>query len=282
MGEFVQVSLEQLTGSQSESEKQQGHSIARVTLARPELHNAFNEAMIAELREAFAGFGKNSDVRAVILSGEGKSFCAGADLNWMKKMVDYSFEQNVDDAHALAAMLKTIYNCPKPVIARVHGPAFGGGVGLIAACDMAVSVESASFCLSEVKLGLLPAVISPFVIKKIGQSAAQRYFLTAERFAAAEALRIGLISEVVPDTDALDAKIVNLVESLAANGPEAVTHCKVLIEKIGNCDWERAVDITTKMIADRRISREGQEGMKAFLEKRPPSWTQTHTPVTKG
>ncbi len=277
MGEFVRVSLEQLAG-----EGQTGVSIARVTLARPELHNAFNETMIEELREAFAGFGKHSDVRAVILSGEGKSFCAGADLNWMKKMVDYSFEQNVEDAHDLAAMLRTIYHCPKPVIARVHGAAFGGGVGLIAACDIAVSVENAAFCLSEVKLGLLPAVISPFVMKKIGQSAAQRYFLTAEKFEAAEALRIGLVSEVAPDVEALDDRIARIVEALAANGPEAVTQCKVLIEKIGNCDWDRAVDITTKMIADRRVSREGQEGMKAFLEKRPPYWMQPNAPATKG
>jgi methylglutaconyl-CoA hydratase len=272
MGEFVQVTTESI----------QGASIARVTLSRPDLHNAFNEVMISELQEIFARFNKNSEVRAVILQGEGKSFCAGADLNWMKKMVDYTFEQNVEDAHALARMLKTIHDCPKPVIARVHGAAFGGGVGLIAACDMAVSVESATFCLSEVKLGLLPAVISPFVLKKIGTTHAHRYFLTAERFSAAEALRIGLISESAPSEEAMDGYIARMIEALLANGPEAVSQCKVLIEQVCHFEWDRAVDITTKMIAERRISKEGQEGMKSFLEKRPPYWVQGNAPVAKG
>lgn len=249
------------------------NGVAKVTLSRSELHNAFNEVMIRELNEAFASFNKDPEVRVVLLQGEGKSFCAGADLNWMKKMVDYTFEQNVEDAQALAKMLRKIYDCPKPVIARIHGPAFGGGVGLIAACDIAVSTETATFCLSEVKLGLLPAVISPFVLKKIGESAARRYFLTAERFSAQEALRIGLICEVVPDEAALDAKIESLLSALKANGPESISHCKVLIEKVTHFDWDRAIDITTKMIAERRASGEGQEGMRAFLEKKPPSWT---------
>lgn len=272
MGDFVQVSLEYRTDG----------TIANVTLTRPDLHNAFNETMIEELRSAFVGFDKHSNVRAVVLSGEGKSFCAGADLNWMKKMVDYTFEQNVEDAHALSRMLSIIAHCPKPVIARIHGAAFGGGVGLIAACDIAVAVESATFCLSEVKLGLLPAVISPFVLKKIGQSNAQRYFMTAERFTAAEAQRIGLVSEVVSDTEALDSTIDGLLSALLANGPEAVSQCKVLIEQVFHTDWDRAVDITTKMIAERRISKEGQEGMKAFLEKRPPNWAQANPSTVKG
>jgi methylglutaconyl-CoA hydratase len=271
MGEFIQVV----------TENSRGGTVAKVTINRPELHNAFNEVMIAELQEAFASFNKTSEVRVVVLQTEGKSFCAGADLNWMKKMVDYTFEQNVDDAHVLAKMLKTIHDCPKPVIARVHGAAFGGGVGLIAACDMAIAVESATFCLSEVKLGLLPAVISPFVLKKIGSTHARRYFLTAERFTAAEAFRIGLISETVADVDALDAKIDGLIDVLMANGPEAVSQCKVLIEQVTHFGWDRAVDITTKMIADRRISKEGQEGMKSFLEKRQPTWDH-HLPATKG
>lgn len=266
MGEFVQIAID--------------GPVARVTLSRPELHNAFNEVMIGELHEAFTTLGKDNKVRAVILSGEGKSFCAGADLNWMKKMVDYTFEENVQDAHTLSAMLKAIHDCPKPVIARVHGAAFGGGVGLIAACDMAFSVEAASFCLSEVKLGLLPAVISPFVIKKIGQGHARRYFLTAERFKAAEARHIGLISDTVPDEATLDTVINDVVTAIVGNGPEAVSHCKVLIEKVCHFDWERAVDITTKMIAERRASAEGQEGMKAFLEKRQPGWLNSGTPVS--
>lgn len=268
MAEFVKTSVEGRVG--------------RVVLSRSDLHNAFNEQMIAELREAFITLGKNHEIRAVVLSAEGKSFCAGADLNWMKKMIDYTFEENVNDAHALSAMLKVIHDCPKPVIARVHGAAFGGGVGLIAACDMAVAVESASFCLSEVKLGLLPAVISPFVLKKIGPGHARRYFVTAERFSAAEALRIGLISEVVADEPALDTGVSKLVDALCANGPEAVTECKVLIQQVWPFDWDRAVDITTKMIAERRASAEGQEGMRSFLEKRSPNWQQANEPAVKG
>jgi methylglutaconyl-CoA hydratase len=257
-------------------------TIARVTLSRPELHNAFNEVMIQELQAAFAGFTRQFPVRAVVLQADSKSFCAGADLNWMKKMVDYTFEQNVEDAHVLATMLRTIHDCPKPVIARVHGAAFGGGVGLVAACDMAVALDSATFCLSEVKLGLLPAVISPFVLKKIGSGSAHRYFLTAERFSAAEALRVGLIHEVAPDVESLDARIDALVDALLVNGPESVAQCKVLIEQVCHLEWDRAVDITTKMIAERRSSREGQEGMKAFLEKRPPSWVKSGSPAGKG
>lgn len=272
MGEFIQVA----------TEDRHGALVGIVTLRRPELHNAFNEVMITELQEAFAGFNKQSEVRAVILQGDGKSFCAGADLNWMKKMVDYTFEQNVDDAHALSRMLSTIAHCPKPVIARVHGAAFGGGVGLIAACDMAIAVESATFCLSEVKLGLLPAVISPFVLRKMTQASAQRYFITAERFSATEAKRVGLISDMVPDAQALDTTIDSLLAAIMANGPEAVSQCKVLIEQMFHTDWDRAVDITTKMIAERRISREGQEGMKAFLEKRSPAWMPEQPTPVKG
>lgn len=264
MGEFVRIDTVQRGGA----------TVAHVVLNRPELHNAFNEVMIQELREAFTNLNRQAEVRVVVLRGEGKSFCAGADLNWMQKMVNYTFEENVQDAHALARMLKTIHDCNKPVIARVHGAAFGGGVGLLSACDMVVATEAATFCLSEVKLGLLPAVISPFVLKKIGPSAAHRYFLTAERFQASEALRLGLLSDVQPDIDALDASVDRLVDAIIQNGPEAVSYCKVLIEQVHHFDWERAVDITTKMIAERRASKEGQEGMRAFLEKRPPLWLE--------
>lgn len=270
MGEFIHVALESRTGG----------IVAKVALNRPELHNTFNEFMIRELEEAFSSFNRHPDVRAVVLSAEGKSFCAGADLNWMQKMVDYTFAENIQDAHALAKMLRVIHNCSKPVIARVHGAAFGGGVGLIAACDMAVSLDSATFCLSEVKLGLLPAVISPFVLKKIGQAAAHRYFLTAERFSATEAHRLGLVSSVVSDVEALDSGIETLLDAIIANGPEAVSHCKVLIEQVCRFDWDRAVDITTKMIAERRASTEGQEGMHSFLEKRPPNWLKQSEAAT--
>lgn len=256
----------------------QAGPVAWVTLNRPDLHNAFNEAMIQGLHEAFTALGKEVSVRAIVLAAEGKSFCAGADLNWMKKMVDYTFEENVADAKALAEMLAAIRDCPKPVIARVHGAAFGGGVGLVSACDMAVAVDKATFCLSEVKLGLLPAVISPFVVEKIGLSGARRYALTAERFSAAEALRLGLLSQVVESEEVLNAAIQTLTEAIVANGPEAVAHCKTLLRGVAQAnDWPSARDLTTRMIAERRASAEGQEGMKAFLEKRSPAWNQEAT-----
>ena len=256
--------------------------VATVTLNRPDLHNAFNEVVIKELAEAFTTLGHDDSVRAILLAGEGKSFCAGADLNWMKKMVDYTFDENVQDARALSDMLKVIHDCPRPVIARVHGAAFGGGVGLIAACDIAVATEAASFSLSEVKLGLLPAVISPFVVRKIGMSASRRYCLTAERFKAAEALRIGLVTEVVSDVVSLDEAVTRITDAIKANGPQAVAICKTLLEKVELFDWGHAVDISTKMIAERRASTEGQEGMKAFLEKRPASWMADAAPAGKG
>lgn len=268
MAEFLEVHIE--------------NAVARVTLNRPDLHNAFNDGMIAELNACFTELGGNTDVRAIVLAGAGKSFCAGADLNWMKKMVDYTFDENVQDAQALSEMLKTIQDCPKPVIARVHGAAFGGGVGLIAACDIAVAVDYAIFSLSEVKLGLLPAVISPFVVRRIGLSASRRYCLTAERFKAAEALRIGLLSEVVATEVELDACIEGIVEAIKANGPQAVSFCKTLLERVCPYDWDSAVDLTTKMIAERRASAEGQEGMKAFLEKRSPAWVSATAPAGKG
>jgi methylglutaconyl-CoA hydratase len=246
-------------------------SIVQITIIRPDLHNAFNEVVIEEVTAAFKSLGERDDVRVIVLAGEGKSFCAGADLHWMKRMVDYSFEENVADAMLMCNMLRAIHDCPKPTIARVHGAAFGGGVGLTAACDMAVATESATFCLSEVKLGIIPAVISPFVLEKVG-SAARRYCLTAERFKGLEAKRIGLVSDTVPDEAALDPWIDDVAKSILANGPEAVAAAKVMIREVRAFDWDRAARITTEQIAKRRISSEGQEGMKAFLEKRPPNW----------
>lgn len=249
-----------------------GDSLACVTLARPDLHNAFNDDMMRELTAAFERLGADRAVRVIVLAGEGKSFCAGADINWMKRMVGYSFEENVADAKVLSRMLRTIRECPKPVIARVHGATYGGGVGLVAACDMAVASKNASFCLSEVKLGILPAVISPFVLEKIGPGAARRYALTAEVFDAAEAKRLGLVSDVVDTPEQLDEWTARVGQALTANGPQAMAHCKKILSEVAGVMWDRVEDITTKKISELRVSPEGQEGLKAFLEKRKPNW----------
>ena len=246
--------------------------VATVTLDRPDVHNAFNEAVIKELTDAFLDLGDRGEVRAIILAADGRSFCAGADIHWMKRMVDYSMEENIADATSMADMLLAIRMCPRPVIARVHGAAIGGGVGLVAACDMAVAVRSAVFCLSEVRLGIIPAVISPYVLEKIGPAAARRYALTAERFAAAEARRIGLVAEIADHAADLDPIIDRLCRHLADNGPEALAHCKRLFSDGVGIDWKQATERTTRLIAERRVSPEGQEGLRAFLEKRPPAW----------
>ena len=258
MAEFVRQSIER--------------GMATVSLCRAELHNAFNEVVIAELTEAFRAFGGDDNVRVVLLASEGKSFCAGADIHWMKRMVDYSFEENVADANAMANMLRAIRDCPKPVIARVHGACIGGGVGLAAACDVAVALESAVFCLSEVKLGILPAVISPYVLEKIGPGQARRYALTAERFDAAEARRIGLVSETAATVEALDEWIAQFTKTLMGNGPLAMTACKQTLTEVSGFAWDAAQALTTRRIAEQRVSPEGQEGLKAFLEKRKPNW----------
>lgn len=248
-------------------------AVGTITISRPEVHNAFDEVVIEELTSAFTDMGASSDVRAIILRSEGKSFCAGADVHWMKRMVAYSYDENIADARAMAVMLRTIHDCPKPVIARVHGACIGGGVGLMAACDIAVAIESAVFSLSEVKLGIVPAVISPYVMEKIGSGAMHRYALTAERFDANEAKRLGLASDVVSDVDALDEWINRTLRRILRNGPEAVSACKAILRDVHACDWDRATDLTTAAIAERRVSAEGQEGLKAFLEKREPDWT---------
>lgn len=249
-------------------------SRATLTLARPEVHNAFNPEMVCELTTAVEELGQNPAVRVVVLAAEGKSFCAGADLQSMRSVLRLSWEENVLDALELGEMLEAVRSCPKPVIARVHGSAFGGGVGLISACDLAVGVDTVQLCFSEAKLGLIPAVISPYVIARIGSSAARRYFLTAERISAAASLRLGLLSEVVSSIAELDAQIDRWSEQLAANGPEALAACKQLIEDVTGVDWDARMRRTAELIAARRVSAEGQEGMLAFLEKRPPRWTQ--------
>ena len=246
--------------------------VGTVTLTRPALHNAFNEVVIEALTRVFDEFGRDAGVRAIVLAAEGKSFCAGADIHWMKRMVDYSLEENIADATAMATMLRTIRECPKPVIARIHGAAIGGGVGLVAACDMAVAVSSAVFSLSEVKLGILPAVISPYVMEKIGPGHLRRYGLTAERFDATEARRIGLISEVVDTVEEMDAWVRRICDALLANGLEAVAACKTVLREVQPLDWDAKQRLTVERIAERRVSGEGQEGLKAFLEKRRPNW----------
>jgi methylglutaconyl-CoA hydratase len=246
--------------------------IATATLARPDLLNAFNEVMIAEMTETFREIGQREDVRVVILTGEGKSFCAGGDINWMRKTVNYSPEENLQDANAMATMLRTIRECPKPVIARLHGNVFGGGVGLTAASDIAVAVESAVFCLSEVKLGIVPAVISPFVMEKIGPGQMRRYGLTAERFAAAEARRIGLVHEIFPSEADMDRWIEQTCELLKANGPKALGVAKRILSEVAGVPWDQVRAKTTRTIAEVRASPEGQEGLRAFLEKRKPNW----------
>jgi methylglutaconyl-CoA hydratase len=235
-------------------------SVLRVTLARPDRRNAFDAALIAELREAFSDVG---DARAVVLAGEGESFCAGADVDWMRASIELSYEENVQDARRLRQLLETIDQCPAPVIARVHGHALGGGCGLVACSDIAVAETGTAFAFSEVKLGIVPAVISPFALAKIGPSAARRYFVTGERFDAEVAVRIGLVNEVADDAD---AAVEGLLKELGSAGPEASRHAKRLV-------LERPEGLATeRRIAERRTSDEGQEGLRAFLDKRKADW----------
>jgi methylglutaconyl-CoA hydratase len=244
-----------------------------VTLNRPERHNAFDDVVIAELSEALLSMASDPAVRVVVISSIGKSFCAGADLDWMRRAAAYDFERNRSDAGELAKMLRRIAECPKPVIARVQGPAYGGGVGVIAACDIAVATFEARFALTEVKLGLIPAVIGPHVLAAIGERYARRYMLTAETFSAAEAYRIGLIHEMVVDEAALDEAVGEWVEAIMKNGPQALAEAKMLIRAIAGRPFSAAlIEDTVERIARVRVSPEGQEGLAAFLEKRRPRW----------
>jgi methylglutaconyl-CoA hydratase len=246
--------------------------VARVTLNRPEVRNAFNEGLIAELTAAFTELGARPDLRAIVLAAEGKAFCAGADLNWMKAMSGYSWDENHADAAKLADMLWAIYSCPVPVIARVQGDVYAGGVGLVACADIVVAADTAGFCLSEAKLGLMPATIGPYVVKALGEQASRRYFVTAERFSAAEAQRLGLVNEVVA-ADALDAKVDGLVAAITANGPAAARACKQLVKDVAGREITPALrDDTARRIADIRASDEGREGVQSFLTKRKPNW----------
>ena len=247
-------------------------AIATVTLNRPEVRNAFNDEVILEVTAAFKDLGARDDVRCIVLAANGTAFCAGADLNWMRSMADYTREQNLEDAGRLAEMMRTVYECPKPTIARIQGDVYAGGIGLAATCDIAVAADTAGFCLSEVKLGLLPSTISPYVIRAMGARAAHRYFLTAERFTAAEALRIGFVHEVVA-VDALDAKVAELAQALCNAGPAAVKACKKLVQDVAGHDiTPELVAMTVGSIADVRVSPEGREGLQSFLNKRKPNW----------
>jgi len=248
------------------------NGVARITLDRPEVRNAFDDALIEHLHETLVSLGEDDSVRAVVLAGNGPAFCAGADLNWMKRMAAYSYEENLADARALAEMLSALDRMEKPTIARVHGPAFAGGTGLVAACDIAVGSPEAKFCFSEAKLGLSPATIGPYVLRAIGERAARRYFLTAEVFDAQEALRVGMLSIL---TDKLDETIDGLLKHLLAGGSQAIARIKALIRAVTSAPLDEAmIADTARRIAEIRVSTEGREGIASFLEKRKPSWTK--------
>lgn len=248
------------------------NAIALITLARPEVHNAFDERLIAELTRALRVADADEGVRALVLLGAGPSFCAGADLNWMRRMAGFSKAQNLADARGLGAMLATLAACRKPTIARVHGAAFGGGVGLVACCDIAVAAHDATFAFSEVRLGLIPATISPYVVEAIGARAARRFFLTGERFTAAEAYRIGLVHEIVPLPE-LDARINELLGFLVSAGPCAQAEAKALLRAVAHRPIDdRITDDTARRIARVRATPEGREGVAAFLAKRRAAW----------
>jgi methylglutaconyl-CoA hydratase len=267
--------------------EQQG-GIAQVHLNRPDVRNAFNETSIAEITQAFRQLGSETAVRVIVLAARGPAFCAGADLNWMKKMAGYTHDENRADAALLAEMLRTIHDCPKPVIAKVQGDCYAGGMGLVAACDIVVAADRANFCLSEVKIGLIPATISPYVIRAMGHNAARRYFLTAERFSADEAMRIGFVHQVVPvniqeatagvegsvtTPDPLGAAVAQIANNLLAASPNAVKEAKRLVRDVAGMPLtDELIADTVERIADIRASDQGREGVQSFLEKRKPSW----------
>jgi methylglutaconyl-CoA hydratase len=247
-------------------------AVARVMLDRPDVRNAFNDAVIAELEQAFRTLGADPSLRAIVLGGHGKAFCAGADLAWMRAMADYSWDENRADAQKLADMLWTVYTCPLPVVGRIHGDCYAGGVGLAAVCDVLVAADGVQFALTEAKLGLLPATIAPYVMRAIGVQAARRYFISAERFSARQALALGFVHEVVA-ADAIDAKVDEIVAAVVANGPMAVKACKQLVQDLAGRPIDDALRAdTARRIADIRAGDEGKEGVQSFLHKRAPNW----------
>lgn len=245
--------------------------IARVTFCRPEIHNAFNSTVITEMADVFHEIEKDDEIRVVVLTGEGKSFCAGADLNWMRSVITQSFEENLAESNALADLFYQIYTFKRPVVGKINGAAIGGGTGFVAVCDIAIAARTARFSFSEVKIGVVPACIGPYVIKKMGEGKARELFITGERMNAQRAFEVGLVNKVVDD-DSLDDEVRMLVNSILSSGPEAVSMAKKLVSSVPNMSPEEFKPFTAEMIARLRISEEGQEGMDAFLTKRKPAW----------
>jgi methylglutaconyl-CoA hydratase len=247
--------------------------VAEVWLNRPDVRNAFNDAVIAELTEAFKQLGQDTDLRAIVLGAHGKAFCAGADLNWMRAMSGYSWEENRADSQKLADMLWTIDQCPVPIVGRVQGDCYAGGMGLASVCDVLIASDNVTFCLSEARLGLLPGTISPYVVRAMGVQASRRYMVTAERFSAAQAQAIGMVHELCT-LDNLDAKVAEIVTTLCGNGPQALRACKRLVQDVTDQPiTETLRQETARRIADIRASDEGREGLQSFLQKRPAQWT---------
>ena len=260
------------TGQFEHLEVRQEGAVVHVTMNRPDVHNAFNQRVIEELNAAFQWVQDEATCRVVVLAGQGRSFCAGADLAWMRSMADYSDAENVRDARELAGLFRRIDGCRVPVIGRIQGAAIGGGAGLVACCDIPIAAARTKFGFSEVRLGIAPAVISPFVMAKIGRGAARELFVTGSRFDAARALHIGLVNHVVPDEGALDVAVDEAINGVLQGAPAAVTACKDLARTVGQMQPKEAFESTARLIAQLRAAPEGQEGMAAFLERRRPSW----------
>ena len=250
------------------------NKVGFVVLDRPDVHNAFNDELVSRLTEAFTELGKRDDVRVIVLAGNGKSFCAGADLNWMRRMVQYTHDENLADARSVGRMYLAIAKCPKPVIARVHGAALGGGAGLVAACDIGIALESVQFGFTEVKLGIIPAIISPFVISRVGPGRAREFFITGERFLAPVAMSIGLIQHVVSHEPALDALIESKISQILTSAPGAISAAKELVFGVAARTLESSIEFAAEAIARARAGSEGQAGMQAFLERQRPPWIE--------